>query len=57
MAKGIGRRKMCCVDLCPCLYYRDNLGRCEIGESEVMARGEGEDEAFSCYWLGAEEER
>lgn len=47
---------MCCVNLCPRLNHWHNLGGRKVGEGEVVSWGEGEDEAFSCYWLRAEEE-
>jgi hypothetical protein len=48
---------MCGVNLCPCFYDRDNLRRCEVGEGDIVLRGESEDEAFACYGVCAKEER
>ncbi len=29
------------IDLCPDIYYRENLSGCEIGESEVVGGRKG----------------
>jgi hypothetical protein len=44
------------IDLCPDIYYGEDLHRGKVGESEVVRRGEGEDVAFACYGGSAEEE-
>jgi hypothetical protein len=51
----IRRRQMSSVDLSPCFYHWNNLFWTEVGESEVMARREGEDETFSCYGICAQQ--
>jgi len=44
------------IDLCPDIYYREDLSGCEISESEVVGGGEGQDVASACYGSGTEEE-
>jgi len=47
---------MCRVYLSPCLNYGENFGGSEICECLVVRRRESEDVAFSCHWIGAEEQ-
>lgn len=53
---GLGRQVRS-VDLGPSIDHRYDLGRGQVGEGEVMGRGEGQDVALAGNGLGLKEAR
>lgn len=46
---------MCGIDLSPGIDYGHDLDGSQIGESQVVGRGEGQDVALASYGLGLQE--